>query len=54
MVTKNSGGAMTRPKLDAADAAGVTVVMIARPPVPDGVATVRTVDDAEAWVRQLG
>ena len=40
LVTKNSGGAMTRAKLDAADALGVAVVMVDRPPLPDGVTTV--------------
>ena len=53
LVTKNSGGDMTRPKLDAAAALGVPVVMVDRPPLPDGVTTVSTVDDAEAWVRSL-
>jgi precorrin-6A/cobalt-precorrin-6A reductase len=51
LVTKNSGGAMTRPKLDAAAALGVPVVMVDRPAVPAGVDTVSTVDDAVAWVR---
>ena len=46
LVTKNSGGAMTRPKLDAAAALGIPVVMVDRPPLPQGVATVATVDDA--------
>ena len=50
LVTKNSGGAMTRPKLDAASALGVAVVMVDRPPLPRGVATVATVDEAAAWV----
>ena len=50
VVTKNSGGAMTRAKLDAAQALGVDVVMIRRPPVPPGVKVVGSVDDAEAWV----
>ena len=50
LVTKNSGGAMTRPKLDAADALGVAVVMVDRPPLPPDVATVATVDDAVEWV----
>jgi precorrin-6A/cobalt-precorrin-6A reductase len=54
LVTKNSGGAMTRPKLDAAAALGVAVVMVDRPPLPSGVATVGTVDDAAAWVRSTG
>lgn len=53
LVTKNSGGDMTRPKLDAAAALGVTVVMVDRPPLPGG-STVSTVDDAVAWVSSLG
>lgn len=51
LVTKNSGGVMTRPKVDAAAALGIAVVMVDRPPLPDGVRTVATVDDAVAWVR---
>jgi precorrin-6A/cobalt-precorrin-6A reductase len=54
LVTKNSGGQMTRPKLDAAAALGIAVVMVDRPPLPDGVTTVSTVDDAAAWVRSTG
>lgn len=50
LVTKNSGGQMTRPKLDAAAALGVAVVMVDRPPLPPHVATVATVDDAVRWV----
>jgi precorrin-6A/cobalt-precorrin-6A reductase len=53
LVTKNSGGDMTRPKLDAAAALGVAVVMVDRPPLPPGVTTVSTVDDAAAWVRSV-
>ena len=34
---------MTRAKLDAAAALGIPVVMVARPPLPDGVAAVGTV-----------
>ena len=52
LVTKNSGGAMTRPKLDAAVALGVAVVMIDRPALPAGVASVATVDEAAAWVER--
>jgi precorrin-6A/cobalt-precorrin-6A reductase len=51
LVTKNSGGPMTRPKLDAAASLGVPVVMVDRPALPAGVDTVSTVDDAVAWVR---
>jgi precorrin-6A/cobalt-precorrin-6A reductase len=54
LVTKNSGGPMTRPKLDAAAALGVAVVMVDRPPLPQGVRTVATVDDAAVWVRSTG
>jgi len=51
LVTKNSGGSMTEAKLEAAQAQNVPVVMVDRPPLPSGVRTVSTVDDAEAWVR---
>lgn len=51
LVTKNSGGAMTEPKLRAAETAGVPVVMVDRPPLPAGVHTVATVEEAAAWVR---
>ena len=54
LVTKNSGGAMTRPKLDAAAALGVAVVMVDRPPLPPNVVTVATVDEAADWVRSTG
>ncbi|KUI04077.1 cobalt-precorrin-6A reductase [Mycobacterium sp. IS-3022] len=53
LVTKNSGGQMTRPKLDAAAALGVAVVMVDRPPLPSGVTTVATVDDAVTWVESM-
>ena len=51
LVTKNSGGDMTRPKLDAAATLGVRVVMVERPRLPDGLNTVSTVEEAAAWVR---
>jgi precorrin-6A/cobalt-precorrin-6A reductase len=53
LVTKNSGGDMTRAKVDAADALGVPVIMVDRPPLPDGVSAVSTLAEAEAWVRAL-
>lgn len=54
LVTKNSGGDMTRAKLDAAVALDVPVVMVARPPVPKGVTTVGSVNQAADWVAGLG
>jgi precorrin-6A/cobalt-precorrin-6A reductase len=53
LVTKNSGGDMTRAKLDAAETLDVPVVMVGRPALPDGVRAVSTVAEAEAWVRAL-
>lgn len=53
LVTKNSGGSMTRAKLAAAAALGVAVVMVARPALPAGVRSVPTVGEAAAWVRSL-
>jgi precorrin-6A/cobalt-precorrin-6A reductase len=52
LVTKNSGGDMTRAKLDAAGALDIPVVMVERPPLPAGVTAVGTVDEAAEWVRQ--
>ncbi|MEN4399160.1 cobalt-precorrin-6A reductase [Mycolicibacterium senegalense] len=52
LVTKNSGGAMTEPKLRAAETAGVPVVMVDRPPLPPGVQAVATVEEAVEWVRR--
>ena len=49
LVTKDSGGALTAAKLDAARLRGLPVVVIRRPPRPE-VATVRTVADALVWL----
>ena len=54
LVTKNSGGEMTRGKLDAAAALDIPVVMVARPPLPLNVTTVGTVEEAADWVAGLG
>ena len=54
LVTKNSGGDMTRAKLDAAAALGVPVVMVARPQLPPGVRSVGSVAEAAEWVAGLG
>ncbi|MCF6388547.1 cobalt-precorrin-6A reductase [Mycobacterium sp. MBM] len=53
LVTKNSGGAMTHAKLDAAAQTGVPVVMVRRPALPAGVHAVDTVDAAVAWLAGL-
>jgi precorrin-6A/cobalt-precorrin-6A reductase len=53
LVTKNSGGDMTRAKLDAAAALDVPVVMVARPSLPGGALTARTVREAAEWVGAL-
>lgn len=50
VVTKNSGGAMTHPKIQAAQDLGIDVVMIQRPDLPRGVRAVDSVEQAESWV----
>lgn len=50
LVTKNSGGDMTRAKLDSAQALGIPVIMVERPPLPPSALTVGTVDEVVAWV----
>ncbi len=52
LVTKDSGGAATAPKLTAARERGVPVLVVDRPPLPGGVAVEPTVDAALA--RLLG
>ena len=54
LVTKNSGGAMTRAKLGAASSLGADVLMIQRPALPDGVAAVSSVQEAVAWAFNRG
>lgn len=50
LVTKDSGGEATAPKLTAAREAGLPVVVIRRPPVPSGVPVVATPEAAAAWL----
>jgi precorrin-6A/cobalt-precorrin-6A reductase len=49
LVTKDSGGALTVAKLDAARDLGLPVVIVRRPPTPD-VPLVASVDEAVAWI----
>jgi precorrin-6A/cobalt-precorrin-6A reductase len=49
VVTKDSGGALTEAKLDAARARGLPVIVVDRPPRPDAPA-VASVAQALAWV----
>jgi len=50
VVTKDSGGALTVAKLDAARERGLPVIVVRRPPRP-GVPTVTSADAAAAWAR---
>jgi precorrin-6A/cobalt-precorrin-6A reductase len=50
VVTKDSGGHLTEAKLTAARELGIPVVLVRRPPLPPGVQTVATVEEALAWV----
>ena len=54
VVTKNSGGDLTRAKIDVAQDLAVDVVMIDRPPLPAGVTVVGSVDEAVQWVLSRG
>ncbi|CAI9403943.1 Precorrin-6A reductase [Nocardioides sp. T2.26MG-1] len=54
LVTKDSGGAATFPKLQAAGELGLLVVVVRRPPAPEGVATVPSAEEAAGWVQRSG
>jgi precorrin-6A/cobalt-precorrin-6A reductase len=53
VVSRNSGGASGREKLDAAALLGLPVLMIDRPPPPAGGTQVATVAAALFWLRHL-
>ena len=50
LVTKDSGGPATAPKLTAARQLAIPVVVIRRPPLPAGPEVVETVEEAVQWV----
>lgn len=50
LVTKDSGGSATAPKLAAAREAGIPVVVVVRPPVPEGVPVAATTTEALTWL----
>lgn len=54
LVVKNAGGAASFSKLEAARALGLPVVIQRRPVLPAGVTKVETVEEALAWVGDLG
>jgi precorrin-6A/cobalt-precorrin-6A reductase len=52
VVTKNSGGAATYPKIAAARALGLPVIIVARPEKPRGIEEVASADAALEWLER--
>ncbi|MFJ3883181.1 cobalt-precorrin-6A reductase [Streptomyces sp. NPDC090077] len=52
LVTKDSGGDATSPKLTAAREAGIPVLVVRRPPVPEHVARAASVEAVLGWLRR--
>ncbi|GAA0398393.1 cobalt-precorrin-6A reductase [Streptomyces luteireticuli] len=52
LVTKDSGAAATAAKLVAAREAGIPVVVVRRPPLPEGVRSAGSVAEAAEWARE--
>lgn len=53
LICRNLGGTASRPKLDAADALGLEVILIDRPAAPSGTLSVTDGDAAVEWVQRL-
>ena len=53
VVTKNSGGAATYPKIAAARALGLPVIVVARPEKPRGVEEAATAEAAFEWLERV-
>ena len=53
LLCRNLGGVASLPKVDAAVALGLRVILIAPAPPPEGAQVVQDVDEATAWVADL-
>lgn len=53
LLARNLGGVPSRPKLDAALALDLDVILIDRPPKPPGLPAVATVEEVMAWLEAL-